>query len=97
MHPERVTTNRDARQYIFGNYFRPHSIKEQNKLIDSLSDDEIIKAVENANGYGQDYIRTLRERNQLTKQIIQSMRDAMKYVGAVSIPVTVTNKINNNE
>ena len=97
MNPERLTTNRDAREMIFQNYFRPKSIREQNKLIDELSDKEIVNAVENANGYGRDYIRTLRERNMLTKDVIQKLRNAMKYVGVSTGVATTVTKIPNDK
>lgn len=96
MNPERVTVNRDSREVIFDRYFRPKSISEQNKLIDEIPKDEIIYAVENANGYGSDYIKTLRNRNMINDELIQAFRNAMKYVG-ISTGVGVTlNGLNNS-
>ena len=60
-----------------------------NEIIDRLSDDEIVEAVEFSNGYGNKYIKVLRERGMLNKKVIKAMREAMKYVGAFSSPLVI--------
>lgn len=91
---EAVTTNLDSRMKLFDAY-NPSSndtyfpIDLQNNLIDKMSDEGIIYAIQNSNRYGQAYIDYLKQNNLLTKDKIQAFRDAMKYVGGVSIHVAI--------
>lgn len=50
-------------------------------MIDKLSDEKIIEAVEKSNGYGRAYIDYLRKNNKLTSTKIHQFREAMKFVG----------------
>lgn len=91
MYPERVTTNFDARNKLLGPH---HSTKTdwqlQNKIIDMKSDEDIFKSVEEANGYGKEYIKLLRNRGQLTPEKAALFRKAMKFVGGVSVPTVLS-------
>ena len=89
MYPERVTTNLDARTKLLGR-FTNESVDIQNKLIDKKSDEDIFKAIEEANGYGQAYIKLLREHNSLTPEMADRFRKAMKYVGMSATPFGLT-------
>lgn len=91
MQKEAVTTNLDSRIFLLEQYDPKFNlpVKSQNELIDRLSDESIIDAVSNSNGYGQTYIDYLKRNNLLTKDKVKAFRDAMKYVGGVSIPVTI--------
>lgn len=91
MYDEAVTTNLDSRIQLLGKYDPEYkmSLDAQNEIIDEVSNSEIIDAVERSNGYGWAYINYLKQNNLLTKDKIQAFRDAMKYVGGVSIPVTI--------
>lgn len=83
MNRERITTNRDAREILLKG-FNKESRHIQNLIIDKSSDDQIFKAVENANGYGRRYIQFLRDNNALTHQKAQQFREAMKHVGVIT-------------
>lgn len=91
---EAVTTNLDSRIKLLESYnpgynYTNLSLQQQNDIIDKMPDFYIVDAVERSNGYGQTYINYLRQNHLLTKDKIQAFRDAMKYVGGVSIPVTI--------
>lgn len=88
MGKERTTTNFDARRLLLGDNDKL-SISKQNKLLDKLDDSAIVYGVENANGYGANYIEFLRKTGQLTKDKINAFRQAMKYVGGVAMPLGV--------
>lgn len=83
MNRERITTNRDAREILLKG-FNKESRHIQNLVIDKSSDDQIFKAVENANGYGRRYVQFLRDNNALTHQKAQQFREAMKHVGVIT-------------
>ena len=83
MNRERITTNRDAREILLKG-FNKESRHIQNLVIDKSSDDQIFKAVENANGYGRRYIQFLRDNNALTHQKAQQFKEAMKHVGVIT-------------
>lgn len=83
MNRERITTNRDAREILLKG-FNKESRHIQNLIINKSSDDQIFKAVENANGYGRRYIQFLRDNNALTHQKAQQFREAMKHVGVIT-------------
>lgn len=83
MNRERITTNRDAREILLKG-FNKESRHIQNLIIDKSSDDQIFKAVENANGYGRRYIQFLRDNNALTHQKAQQFREAMKHIGVIT-------------
>ena len=98
MEDEKATTNLDARNYTFANFTdNPNigkmSVVEQNKFLDSLSDDQIIDAVKESNGYGKRYIKFLDDKyhiyNDLKARAKYALRfrNAMKYYGAAAIPV----------
>lgn len=95
MADEAVTTNFDARLQAIGKYHALNTDwKLQNKIIDKLSDDEIIEAVYNSNGYGHRYILWLENNGKLDtsaarKAFADKHRDAMKFVGAFGIPATL--------
>lgn len=85
---ERKTTNYEARKALLGPYADQNlSILEQNKIIDAASDEEIFEAVAKSNGYGYDFMEALRENDQLTIEIANAIRQAMKKVGAYSAPI----------
>ena len=85
---ERKTTNYEARKALLGPYADQNlSIQEQNKIIDAAADEEIFEAVAKSNGYGYDFMEALRESDQLTIEIANAIRQAMKKVGAYSAPV----------
>ena len=83
MNRERITTNRDSRETLLKG-FNKESRHIQNLVIDKSSDDQIFKAVENANGYGRRYIQFLRDNNALTHQKAQQFKEAMKHVGVIT-------------
>ena len=91
---EAVTTNLDSRRKLFDAY-NPSSndtyfpIDLQNDMIDKMSDEKIIYAIQNSNRYGQVYIDYLKQNNLLTKDKVQAFRNAMKYVGGISIPAAI--------
>lgn len=83
---ERVTTNSDARAQLLGNVHLEKTPPQlQNKIIDKVSDEQIFEAVENANGYGQAFIKRLRRRGLLTHEKAELFRQAMKVV-PVALP-----------
>ena len=85
---ERKTTNYEARKALLGPYADQNlSILEQNKIIDAASDEEIFEAVAKSNGYGYDFMEALRENDQLTIEVANAIRQAMKKVGAYSAPI----------
>lgn len=149
---EKATTNLDARRYALGNFtddvemsYKP--LSEQNAFLNSLSDDQILEAVENANGYGRRFVHFIKNPNELfeneplgqympivpkrieelrqryadalfgkstdvssldSHQIANikdkikthyanALRNAMKYYGAASVPVTISIKNTQNE
>lgn len=108
MADEAATTNLDARKWAFENFsdnpnIRTASIKEQNAFLDNLTDDQIIEAVVNSNGYGKKYIHFLEQKYhlldnpKLNAQYANRFRNAMKYYGAASIPITMVIKNTQNE
>ena len=68
---------------------RKTNVQLQNKIIDGKSDEQIFKAVEEADGYGQAYIKKLRKLGKLTPELAQDLREAMKHVGNYAIPATI--------
>lgn len=101
MEDEAATTNLDSRIYAFSNFTdNPNigkmSVVEQNKFLDSLSDDQIIEAVANSNGYGRRYIHFLEKKYDMLNnpktnaQWANKFRNAMKYYGVAAIPTTIT-------
>ena len=82
MRHERITTNRDARDELLG--YEDMPLEKQNQIIDQATDDAIFSAVENANGYGQAYIKRLRAENKLTHEKANAFRESMKKVGAIT-------------
>lgn len=83
MQKERVTTNRDARDVLLGDY-QKFDIHQQNLIIDRMSDEKIVDAVRKANGYGRNYIAYLEQTGGLTPKKINQFREAMKKVGVVT-------------
>lgn len=96
MGKEKTTTNFDARRLLLGDNDKL-SISKQNKILDKLDDSAIIYGVENANGYGGNYIEFLRKTGQLTKDKINAFRQAMKYVGGVVMPIGVGYNVYKNQ
>lgn len=90
MSHERVTTNNDARNYLFDKHkifeFADHNL--QDLFIEKLPDDKIFEAIENSNGYGSRYIEYLRDNGKLTHEKAMQFRNAMIKVGSV-VPVAV--------
>ena len=86
MNPERVTTNRDLRRWLLGDKINKLSIKDQNKIIDRLSKDKIIQGLQEANGYSYHYWDLLDSEGNITDELIQNLKNAMKYVGGVAVP-----------
>lgn len=98
MDKERWTTNADARGLILDKpHLRGLSIDLQNKILDKLTDEQIVDAVFKSNGYGQRYIEWLNAKDKLTPQKINAFRQAMKYVGGYSIPLGVGYGIYKNQ
>ena len=91
---EKTTTNLDARKALLKGREESASIEVQNMIIDKMTDEKIIEAVRNSNGYGRRYIEYLEENNLLTPQKVQAFRDAMKYVG-IGIGVGLISNNNN--
>lgn len=108
---EAETTNLDSRNYLFDNYADQSLITPgeelygapltvQNKIIDSATDEQIIEAVRNANGYGRRYIEWIideaKRKNpnatieQIYKLFAPQFRNAMKYVPAFGGVAAVT-------
>ena len=90
---ERLTTNRDARDVLFGRFgkhfrFADHNL--QDLFIDMVPDDKIFKAVETSNGYGRRFIEFLRDNGKLTPEKAQQFREAMKHVGVYSVPISIS-------
>lgn len=80
---ERVTTNRDARSVLLGpNHSKYSSLDQQNKIIESASDEEIINAVAKSNEYGRLYIDQLLFENDgiIPQQVINALRKSMQIV-----------------
>lgn len=66
---EKETTNLDARRYALENFTddveMPYkSVSEQNAFLDGLSDDQILEAVENSNGYGRRFVHFIKNPNE---------------------------------
>ena len=108
MKDEAATTNLDARKWAFENLsdntnIGNLSVKEQNEFLDNLSADDIIQAVVNSNAYGKKYIHFLEQKYhlldnpRLNAMWANRFRNAMKYYGAASIPVTTAIKNTQNE
>lgn len=100
MSDEAATTNLDSRIYAFSNFTdNPNigkmSVVEQNKFLDSLSDDQIIEAVANSNGYGRRYIPFLEKKYDILNdqkaksQWANKFRNAMKYYGSFALPTAI--------
>lgn len=86
MWPEAVTTNRDARSMALGPMERRMNVYQQNLVIDKLSDQQILEAVANANGYGRRFVDNLigdgpLDASLVSKEQIKAWREAMKKVG----------------
>lgn len=96
MAKEIVTTNLDSRLKLLGRH-STSDIKIQNALIDRASDDQIFKAIEQSNSYGQKFIELLREQGSLTPERAQHFRDAMKYVGMISAPTVLATTTDNQK
>ena len=92
MQEERITTNNDARDLVLGEGGQKFDIKTQNMIIDKTPSTEIVEAVRKANGYGRRYIEWLEREGKLTSEKIQQFREAMKKVGSVLLPVSITTK-----
>lgn len=89
MWPEAVTTNRDARSAALGPMERRMNVHQQNLVIDKLSDQEILEAVSNSNGYGRRFVDNLigdgpLDASLVPKEQIKAWREAMKKVGMIT-------------
>jgi len=58
MWPDAITTNRDARSKLLGNNEHVLDIDAQNKIIDDASDEDIVKAIAESNGYGRAFVKS---------------------------------------
>ncbi len=83
MADERVTTNLDSRLKALPKRLWNESVELQNKLLDLLSDNHIIRAVRESNGYGRRYINWLEQKynGKIPADRIKLFREAMKKVG----------------
>ena len=90
MQDEMVTTNLDARRKLIGDtHITRASVAQQNKIIDAMPDERVIKAIKESNGYGKALIEKLDKEGKLTEERIQSFREAMKKVGIAATPATI--------
>lgn len=90
MKEDMVTTNRDARTALLGNAWTENRpVIFQNMLIDKKSDDAVVKAISESNGYGRRLIEVLKNNNALTPERIKAFRESMKYVGGAAIPIGI--------
>lgn len=92
---EKITTIGDARRQLLGldRDLKMHW-KDQNRLIDRVSDDDIIEALEAANGYGKRYVSSLTDAyGHVPSDIVNALREGMKYLGVstgvgLNVPTT---------
>lgn len=106
---DRVTTNLDARNKLFkelGINITKLSVGEQNNIISNTPEYKILDAVYNANGYGRNYINSIKDKYDLNdiyinpygeipkgiEQLADNIKEAMKYVGVGTGVATVANK-----
>ena len=88
---EAVTTNRDARDILLGPvHSRKTPINLQNKIIDMASDQQVLEAISESNGYGQNFVDALigdgpLDASLVPKEQIKAWRNAMKYVGSAAL------------
>lgn len=76
------TTNRDVREILLGKQQSINlDLEQQNTIIDNLPDEQIVEALGQCNGYGKRFIKYLSEKGLLTKERINAIRQAIKYVG----------------
>lgn len=88
--PEMITTNYDIRKALLGAHrLKTLDVRLQNKMIDKMSDDAIFNAIQSANGYGRKYADLLQKMGTWTHEKARAHREALKYVGAMSIPITL--------
>lgn len=91
MRDEMITTNADARRVLLGDNkaakVPPHL---QNKIIDMVTDEQILDALENANGYGRNFVHYLVTKHKATPERIKAIREAMKNVGGYAVPTILT-------
>lgn len=97
MWPEAVTTNRDARSALLGPIERYMNVHQQNLVIDKMSDQQIVEAVANANGYGRRFVDNLigdgpLDASLISKEQIEAWREAMKKIGMFSGAAYLTSK-----
>lgn len=97
MWPDAITTNRDARSKLLGGDEHVLDLDAQNKIIDDASDEDIVKAIAESNGYGRAFVKSYTGRigthpsiiQKIPKEQIQAWKTAMKYVGAIAAPMGV--------
>lgn len=95
---EKETTLLDTRNNIIGDRMWSEYIplEEQIKIIDSKTDKEILKALEDSNGYGYYYVKELKKNPKECNDAIKALRDALKYSAAITPPVVGGLMLNNN-
>lgn len=91
---EILTTVSESRATILKDKINPDaSIDKQNRIIDLMSDEKILEAFKNANGYSHNYIQQILENNggKIPKFFIDNLRTAYKTFPVV-IPAVINNK-----
>lgn len=76
------TLNSDARLQALGyNTSARVDMNLQNKILDKLSDEDIIEAMKNADGYGKNLVEYYERKGEVPKEKIDAWREAMKRIG----------------
>ena len=76
------TLNSDARlQALDYNTSARLDMNLQNKILDKLSDEDIIESMRHADGYGRNLVEYYERKGEIPKEKINAWREAMKHIG----------------
>lgn len=93
---EQETTNFNVRNKLLPEELKHSSVPRQNNYIDNLTDDEILMALYDSNGYGRQFINRLNSRykGNIPRKRINALRNALKFVpAATGVTLGATNSI----
>lgn len=86
------TTILEARNYLLSRQalhkWLDLPLKTQNRVLANASDQTVFDAIERSNGYGQRFIKHLRQNNQLTPERAEAFRQALIY-GSFASPFII--------
>ena len=94
---EKAATNTQLQYHLYNKY-GVKSIDELNKVIDNLTDDDLLYDLMQTNGYGVNFVKDIATLSpQVKKERVEAIRQALKYVPATIGVTTGLSLLSNND